>query len=193
MMDEQNTINPYDEAEAPSRRQLPAFLKGTAIALAILFVLVLLLRFLTPWLYYRLYFGDRIKGEITVTLDGEPATILEDTAVSSFQGLENDAKFRVEGSELHVSTRANAYGSYQFSFYVEELPEIPLRFSSYQCNWWNVTEFELHYNINTAENLGEYEAECVYLLESGRKSEPQVQQGTYALDDIVAEVYVCSP
>ncbi len=192
-MNEQNAINPYDETEVQSRSKFSVFLKFTAIVLAILLVLVLLLRFLTPWLYYRLYFGDRIKGEITVMIDGEPSTILQDTAVSSFQGMENAAKFRAVDNELYVSTRANAYGSYQFSFYVEELPEVPLCFNSYQFNWWNVTEFELRYNVDTQAQIVEYRVVHTELNETGTKSEPIVSEGSYPLEEYWTEVSVCSP
>ncbi len=191
-MDEQNTSNPYDGTEAPIRRRFPAFLKGTAIVLTILLLLMMALRFLTPWLYYRLYFGDRIKGEVTVTIDGEPAAILEDTAVASFQTSENAAKFRAVDNELHVSARANAYGNYQFTFYVEELPEIPLCFNSYQFNWWNVTEFELHYNVDTQAQIVEYRVVHTELNETGTKSEPIVSEGSYPLDEYRTEVSVCS-
>ncbi len=192
-MDGQNAINPYDQTDVPSRRRFPAFLKGAAIVLAILLLLVMVLRFLTPWLYYRLYFGDRIKGNVTVTIDGEPAAIMQDTAVSSFQGLEDAAKFRAVDNALYVSTRANAYGSYQFIFYVEELPEIPLRFNSYQFNWWNVTEFELYYNVDTQAQIVEYRVVHTELNETGTKSEPIISEGSYLLDEHWMEVSVCSP
>ena len=76
-MDEQNTSNPYDGTDAPIRRRFPAFLKGTAIVLTILLLFMIVLRFLTPGIYYRFYFGDRVKGTVTVMIDGEPKPVLK--------------------------------------------------------------------------------------------------------------------
>lgn len=184
-MDEQNASNPYDGTDAPIRRRFPAFLKGTAIVLTILLLFMIVLRFLTPGIYYRFYFGDRIKGTVTVMIDGEPAVILKDSL--------SDSQTRAEGNVLHISARANAYGSYPFSFSVEELPDITFHFYSFQFNWWNVTRFDLRYNVNTEERIVEYRAEHTELEESGRKSAPIIWEGSYPLEEHWTEVSVCSP
>ena len=129
----------------------------------------------------------------TVTIDGEPAAIVEDTLCSSYNKLENKTEFRVEGNALQVSTRANKYGGYDFAFDVEELPDMKFNFYAFQFNWWNVTDFELVYNVNTKEGIVQYRAVHTELKESGFRSEPIVWEGSYPLEEHWTEVCICSP
>ncbi len=196
-MKETKTRSLCEADEVSVSRKLPAFLKKLAYLLAILLAIVLFIRLYVPWLYYhRLYWGDRIKGNVTVTVDGQPAKIEKDNTFCSFGIGEEDCAttdFRITDDGMFVATKANEYGAYDYTFSVEELSDTEFRFLSYQFNWWNVTEFELHYHIDTEANLVTYEAECVYLLESGKKSEPENHTGSYALNGEPEKVYVCSP
>ncbi len=64
---------------------------------------------------------------------------------------------------------------------------------SFQFNWWNVTRFDLRYNVNTEERIVEYRVEHTELEESGRKSAPIIWEGSYPLEEHWTEVSVCSP
>ncbi len=196
-MDEQNTSNPYDgtpPSEPPKiRRKLPLFLKRTVILLVAISVLAAVLRFGVPILYYRLYFGNRIKGEITITVDGEPAQIIADSVYIMGEDASADTSFVVSADGMRIATKADTDGFYFYTFEVKELPEMCFKFWSYRRNWESIIEFKLHYDINTAENLVEYRTECVYLRTFGKKDEPKIHTDFYALDEDSKAVCVCLP
>ncbi len=184
-MDEQKTANTPETADETQKRNP---LKVIAVCIAILLTGAAFVRLCLPQVYYRLYPGNRINGEVTVTIDGQPAQIVEDSIYSAYK-----TRFNVTGNGFRLSTKGNKYGSYHYSFSVEELPDIQFAFYSYQFNWWNVTDFTLQYDIDTEANVVEYHAEHVELLESGRKSELIEYSGSYSLNDEGTEVCVCSP
>ncbi len=184
-MDAQTTANTPETANEIQKRSP---LKVIAIGIAVLLAGAAFLRLCMPKIYYRLYPGNRINGEVTVTIDGQPAQIAEDSIYSAYK-----SRVTVTGNGFQLSTKGNKYGPYHYSFSVEELPDTKFTFYSYQFNWWNVTDFTLQYNIDTEANLVEYHAEHVELLESGRKSDLIVYSGSYSLDEQGAEVCVCSP
>lgn len=135
-------------------------LKAAAILLIVLTVPIC---FLCKPLYYRLYFGDRIKGNIRVIADGN--NIFLDK--SSFTGCDN---VREGTDSTYVSRKAGEYGGYNIGFEISAGENIyPVTLSFYQYNWWNVTEFDLTAEIDTENKTAVFECSYFSVEEDGSK------------------------
>lgn len=89
----------------------------------------------------RIYFGNRIKGDVTITCDGKPYGINSDR-------LQSDAKVRQIGNgRYHVELKGGNYGSNPFEIVLtnERIVEVDI----FHSNWWYVTDFNLDINIDS--------------------------------------------
>lgn len=98
--------------------------------------------------YYRLYSGDRINGEITVSIDGQSAQFDEERT-REYWNCEGD--FSITDYTAKVSLKAGDYGLYEFAVYVVGLDQ-PLQFAAFQFNWWNVKTFRIDIVVDTVES-----------------------------------------
>ncbi|GFI55661.1 hypothetical protein IMSAG013_00711 [Clostridiales bacterium] len=99
--------------------------------------------------YYRLYADDRIKGEITVSIDGQSAQFDEERTRKYFN---YEGDFFTEDYTATISLKAGDYGPYDFSVYVVGLDQ-PLQLSVWQLNWWNVKTFRLDVSMDIAKRI----------------------------------------
>ncbi len=100
-------------------------------------------------IYYRMYRADRIKGEITVNIDGHSAQFDE---ARTREGWNCEGDFSLADHEANVSLKAGDYGPYDFSVYIVGLDQ-PLQLSVWQLNWWNVKTFRLDISVDTVEKI----------------------------------------
>lgn len=104
--------------------------------------------FLYKPIYYRLYLGDRIQGEIQVTIDGKAAFFDEENTDAH---LYYKGDFSAADHTARISLKAGEYGSYSFDIYVVGLNQ-PIQISVMQYNWWNVHTFCLDVAVDTHTN-----------------------------------------
>ncbi len=100
-------------------------------------------------IYYRMYRADRIKGEITVNIDGHSAQFDE---ARTREGWNCEGDFFVTDNTAKVSLKAGDYGPYDFSVYAVGLDQ-SLQLSVWQLNWWNVKTFRLDISVDTVEKI----------------------------------------
>ena len=114
-------------------------------------------------IYYRLYQGDRITGEITVHIDGETA-LFDEERTREHWNCEGD--FSIVDHGVNVSLKAGDYGSYDFDIYIVGMNQ-PLQFSVWQLNWWNVKTFRLDVVVDTTENMASVTCFTTNISEEG--------------------------
>lgn len=92
-------------------------------------------------LRYRLYPGDRIKGTLTVSVDGQPCALAEEAC-----RLPENGRFKTDADgKAQISVHGGDYGEYPVSVLLPDGTE--LRFICFQHNWWNVLTFDLQADV----------------------------------------------
>lgn len=93
----------------------------------------------------RFYLGNRIKGNVSVTVDETSYDLsqLEVTSLGNYNVREKNGK---------ISIRGGKYGRYGFSFNVPET-DCTVTVSIMQRNWHQITDFDLDIELS-AENGG---------------------------------------
>lgn len=93
----------------------------------------------------RFYLGNRINGNVSVTVDGTSYDLsqLEVTALGNYNVREKNNK---------ISIRGGKYGRYGFRFNVPET-DCTVTVSIMQWNWHQITDFDLDIELS-AENGG---------------------------------------
>lgn len=89
----------------------------------------------------RIYFGNRIKGDVTITCDGKPYGINPERFKSA-------AKVRETGNgRYYIELKGGEYGSNPFEIGLtnERIVEVDI----FHSNWWYVTDFNLDINIDS--------------------------------------------
>ncbi len=89
----------------------------------------------------RFYLGNRIKGNVSVTVDGTDYDLsqLEVTSLGSYKVKEKNGK---------VSIRGGMYGGYGFRFNVPET-DCTVTVHIMQWNWHQITDFDLDIELST--------------------------------------------
>ncbi|MDE6592333.1 MAG: hypothetical protein K2K57_04630 [Oscillospiraceae bacterium] len=125
--------------------------------------------------YYRLYTGDRIKGNISVTVDNEMISL----NMADIHGCD---KWNVQNWNASVAVKGGDYGRYDV--YVD-IPEVErsVTVACHQCNWWNVMEFDLEIIVDTQENLVTYYGEYSALEENGHSRSHKIDRTQKLSDD----------
>lgn len=142
--------------------------KYTIIAAAVL-ALCMAFCFICKPVYYRLYPGDRIRGNIQVIVDGQPCTLTESSFTDCRRADPED-----DGS-ANIRIRAGKYGSYAFEMHVAAL-EAPVTVRCFQHNWWNVTDFDLQFQIDTKQNTAAVSGSVTTIADNGKKVSDSIRQ-----------------
>lgn len=148
--------------------------KATKIIAVILAVILLLAGisylFLKP-LYYRFfYFGDRITGTISVTIDGEKYD-LKGSDLFATHDNEKDIKigFRNQEDAAAISIHGGEYGPYRLMIQIDGI-DSPLEAVIYQYNWYNVSKFDLDISIDRAAETITFSSTAQVFNETGELS-----------------------
>lgn len=138
-------------------------------------------KFFMPSLFYGyIYPFRRIKGSVSITVDGKNIP-LSDCKISCIHQ-DKKEKAHVIGSRL--STRAGKYGCYKF---IIEHDGIEIPFYFYQSNCWNCEKFELSFSVDTEKRTISCTGWTRGLDEKGFKEEKLDIVRTITFDDISPE------
>lgn len=115
-------------------------------------------------IYYRLYFGDRIKGNVKVEIDDKPY-FLEENKIK----FHDSGKIEVcDDGTADISFHAGGYGGYLFEI-LDTPTGSPIAINCFQHNWWSVQNFELTIKIDTSQNMITYSGNCTTVSDDGQK------------------------
>lgn len=112
-------------------------------------IALMVLCFFCKPVYYRIYPFDRIKGNITIIIDGQPLS----SESSNFHNKSrcDDISVKIKDNKSSVSVRGGKYGGYSFTI---DIPEInkPIEVQVFQPDWWTTIDFCLSVDIDTTNN-----------------------------------------
>ena len=98
----------------------------------------------------KIYIGHRVKGSITVTLDGEPVSIEELTCDGEGIGR---PRIDYDGNKVSYSILGNEYGVYTFTCKIEgELPTVEVEYEHF--NWWERSQYDIVLELSRDDNGG---------------------------------------
>ena len=95
--------------------------------------------------YRRVYTGDRIKGKVSITVDGE-------AYFSDMSDISGCDKWNVSGGDISLAIKGGEYGKYSCQVIVPKIDKA-VSICIYQFNWWNVTEFDLDIAVDAKLEL----------------------------------------
>ena len=151
---------------------MDSYTRGKIIMISVIVVIAAAVLFVPARLiYFRLYPGDRVKGTITVTVDGEEYSLDEKniTVEHEHQGYD----FKPDDGE--ISLKAGDYGAYDII--ISGLPDIPpITVAVYQANWWNVERFDLTVAVDTKEKSITYSGKHTYIAEDGFSQSEEISK-----------------
>lgn len=111
-------------------------------------------------IYYRIYTGDRIKGNISVTIDGEKFT-------PSAEDISDCRKANTKKDRTQIALKGGEYGTYGFHVNIPPIDKT-INMKCYHYNWWTVTNFDIGIIIDTAGNTVTFEGDCSYVDDVGK-------------------------
>ena len=127
--------------------------KKAVIIIAVILAVILLFAgisylFLKPIYYRFFYFGDRITGTVSVTIDGEPYE-LKAGDLSAVHDGDQEVKigFRNGAEAAEITIHGGDYGPYTLRIHIDGI-DFPLEAVIYEYNWYNVYEFDLDISID---------------------------------------------
>lgn len=129
--------------------------KKILIITAIIIALLVLAATMFPILP-RFYLGNRIKGNVSVTVDGTSYDLsqLEVTSLGNYNVREKNGK---------ISIRGGKYGKYGFRFNVPET-DCTVTVSIMQWNWHQITDFDLDIELSSENG----ELSCNYAAKTSK-------------------------
>lgn len=133
------------------------------VLIGILAALILFIFCCKP-LYYRLYLGDRITGNIKVIIDNEVHYIENNDIAFSESGKVAENK---DGS-ANIKIHAGKYGKYALNI-DDIITDVPVNIGFIQGNWWEVQRFEITVSVDTVHHLITYSGYSINLTESKNK------------------------
>lgn len=135
--------------------------KPLKVILVLLICYLLLFLFCKP-IFYRLYLGHRIKGDISVTVNNGNYTLKE----TQFSGTD---KIKIKDHEAKVSVKAGKYGEYNIYLDLSDIyaEAKPINISCFQSNWWNKLDFELDIEVDTKNKTMKFNGECISVDNTG--------------------------
>ncbi|MBE6857162.1 MAG: hypothetical protein E7500_07025 [Ruminococcus sp.] len=162
-----------DKDTNPCLNERKKELKVTLVTLLSVVLLISVICFLYKPIYYRLYFGDRIKGTISFIVDGEAYHLQP----KEIQGA-NELELTDNGNIAELSIHGGEYGGYPIFVYVDtaDLEALKLRINCFQHNWWNVTEFKLNIAIDTKQNSISYSGDYTTIADNGKKCYDKIEK-----------------
>lgn len=125
--------------------------------------------------YYRNYTGDRIKGNISVTVDNEVISL----NMADIHGCD---KWNVQGGNASVAVKAGKKERYVIGVDIPEV-ERSVTVACFHENWWNVTEFDLEILVDTQKNRVTYYGEYSGLDEIGSSHSYRIDCSQSLSDD----------
>lgn len=158
-------------------------LKVTLVTLLSVVLIISVICFLYKPIYYRLYFGDRIKGTISVIVDGE-AYELQPKEIQGSDELDIS-----DNGVAELSIHGGEYGGYPIYVYLDtaDIETQSIRINCFQHNWWNVTEFKFNIEINTNQNIITFKGDYSTIADSGKKCNDKIEK-QQSLDDEYLEI-----
>ena len=146
-------------------------IKIIAIILALILLFIAISYFFIKPLYYRLfYFSDRIRGTVSVEIDGEKYDLKGSEVKGTFQNQTIRTGFKDVDEGANISIRAGEYGPYRLLITIDKL-NITLECIVYQYNWWNVCDFDLDISIDSTTGKVKLSSSATVLNEKAEKTE----------------------
>ena len=150
-------------------------MKGKRILICVLVILAILVGvcFAFPQLPLRVYPGDRIKGTVALTIDGQAHALTAD----SFTRVNEEVTVQpVNDTTAQIAMRAGDYGLYAVNLN-SAFADRSISIGCFQHNWWNVLRFDLQIAIDTKEGTITYSGHCTLFGDNGRRmTEPIAQK-----------------
>lgn len=142
--------------------------KSKKILLALLGILVIGAIAFLILMPYRFYPGNRIKGTIKLSVDGEIVHLEKDDVRCIY--CRNDERISVKnrGDDTKIGIKAGGYGNYDIDLNVPDINE-KLEISVMQFNWWNVTNFDINIDIDRSSDTIRWSYSYTSLKENGAK------------------------
>ena len=153
-------------------------IKTGVIITAVVIAAIVVLRLVMPynkanvsWLSTRTYAGNRITIHLHITVDGEPAGMINNSELYHYKLIgKNDC--------YTISDRANEYDNYEYYLLITDKSNtIPLHITVNHWNWWEILESDLYIDIDTknntyttSEKYGFSAESPVYHWETGEKT-----------------------
>ena len=131
--------------------------------------------FMPSFFYGYIYPFNRIKGNISITIDDKDIPLSE---------CEISCSIKTETEKLHIrgnkiKNRAGEYGAYQ---YLIKHGDTQIRYYLYQSNRWNCADYDIKFSVNTPENTVTCKGSRTSLCEDGSKT-------TGDIDDVLTLDY----
>ena len=113
-----------------------------------------------------LYRGPRLTGDVTVTLDGKPCACTVTAGEGSY-----GIKRTEQGDAVHLiidtGGKAGGYGRHIFTVQPDDADCPPFEIKVSFGNWWDVSEFHLNIDADSAAGTASASCECRFLREDG--------------------------
>ena len=113
-----------------------------------------------------LYRGPRLTGDVTVTLDGKPCACTVTAGEGSY-----GIKRTEQGDAVHLiidtGGKAGGYGRHTFTVQPDDADCPPVTVKISFGNWWDVSEFDLHFDADTSAGTVTASCGCRFLREDG--------------------------
>ena len=154
-------------------KKLLRFLAAFVLVFGVLGVLIFL--FVPNMFYGKMYMGNRIKGNVTITVDGTKAVLSECAPECLHAGELID--FESEGGKLKV--RGNEEGLYAFSALCNGAD---LRFYIDKPTAEDCVSFDVDFNIDTSKQVIHYAGKYRYFSEGLLKADDVPVYGDYSLE-----------
>ena len=140
------------------------------MVLSIIFILGVLIIGIGPKMFYYkvLYFGDRVKVNAIVYIDGEEKDINKDSVVIDGNGV-GKTTVTTDNKKLDVSFKGNHYSLYSIDFKVDDYN---FRIGITHFNWWDIQEFNVKIYVDTKENTVSFISNGSYISEKTVKETP---------------------
>ncbi len=119
------------------------------LIIAVIVIALMAFCFFCKPIYYRIYPFDRIKGDIHISINGQP---LSPESISFYNKSRcDDISVKTKDNKSYVSIRGGKYGGYSFAIDIPEMNK-PIEVGIFQPNWWNAIDFFLSIDIDTVNN-----------------------------------------
>jgi hypothetical protein len=119
--------------------------------------------FLPSFFYGYIYPFNRIKGNVSITIDGKDIPLSECEVTCILR----DKKEKVHVSGSKIKSRAGKYGAY---IYKIKHDDIEIRYYLYQSNCWNCADYDVKFSVDTSEKTVTCKGTRTSLCEDGSKT-----------------------
>lgn len=150
--------------------------------LAILFIIAVLLIGIGPkQFYYKvLYFGDRIKVNTSVYIDGEKKEIDKNSIEIAGEGI-GKKTINVKDNNFDISFKGNKYSLYTIDF---KVGDYSFRIGMVHFNWWDINKYNVTINVDSEKKTVSYHSKATYLDSKTAEEDSYVIEDSDKLDEI---------